>query len=388
MDRLIRRVLDALNGSRELGRDIIAAMAPGRVNLIGEHTDYNDGFVLPMAIDRYTVVACTGRADGMLKATSIDFGETKEAALADLLPRGQTGWFGYVAGVAWALEQEGVRLHGADIAIAGDVPIGAGLASSAALELAVARALCGLAGMDWHPERMAALGRKAENLFVGVGCGIMDQFAAAASRVDHAMLLDCRSLELELVPIPPEVSVVVLDTGVRRRLATGEYDRRRASCAAAMQVLAGVSPSARALRDVDSRTLESVEHLLDPVTYRRAKHVVGETHRPVEMAAAMRSADLERAGLLMEESHASLRDLYEVSSVELDAMVASALAQRGCIGARMTGAGFGGCAVALVHEERTGQFVTGAAASYAELTGQPGNAFAVRPAAGAALVEL
>jgi len=387
----VKKPIDiARKGLKRLGRAEAGArlaQAPGRVNLIGEHTDYNDGFVLPLAIDRHAAVAYADRDDGVLRAYSVEFDEIREAEVRELEPGGQTGWFAYVAGVAWVLRDSPGGPSGADLAIAGDVPIGAGLASSAALEMAVARALGDLMGIPWYPARVAALGRRAENMFVGVECGIMDQFVAATSREGHATLLDCRTLDFETVPIPQDVAVIVMDTRVRRRLAAGEYNRRRASCAEAMKAVARICSSARALRDVDEGTLESAEHLMDPVTYRRAKHVVGEMRRPLQMAAALRSGDLQLAGDLMRDSHVSLRDLFEVSCAELDAMVESAMDQPGCIGARMTGAGFGGCAIALVHADRTEPFLAGVTARYEELTGRRAAAFLAQPAAGASLLD-
>lgn len=363
------------------------ALAPGRVNLIGEHTDYNDGFVLPVGIDRFTAVAYAGRTDGILCARTVNYGETRQTALSDLRPRPGEGWFDYVAGVAWALGEAGYMLNGADLSIVSDVPVGAGLASSASLEVAVARALVDLTGGEWRAEHMALTARRAENEFVGVSCGIMDQFAAAASRAGCAMLLDCRSLEATHVELPKQVAVVVLDTAVRRKLTASAYNERRTSCERAVETMRRTGVPVAALRDADLTALEVVEHLMDTTTYYRARHVVTEMRRPQELAETLAAGELERAGELMNASHESLRDLYEVSSPELDAFVAAAREQPGCFGARMTGAGFGGCAVALVAVDEAMPFTTGVERRYQALTGLRGSAFVIRAAAGARLLE-
>jgi len=265
--------------------------------------------------------------------------------------------------------------------------VGAGLSSSAALEMAVARALCDAADIVWDPFAMARLGQKAENDFVGVGCGIMDQFASAASHEGCALLLDCRSLETEAVPIPAEAAVVVMDTGARRSLAGSAYNDRRASCEAAVRSLLSLAPGIRALRDVDETLLARGRDLMDAVSFRRASHIVVENRRPVEMAAALRSGDLDHAGRLMNDSHASLRDLYQVSCVELDLVTDLAREHPGCRGARMTGAGFGGCAVALVDRSDVEAFITDVHIAYRSRIDLPSAFFACRPSAGARLLD-
>jgi galactokinase len=382
---------------RVYGRDPeLVAVAPGRVNLIGEHTDYNDGFVLPMAIERFVAVAAGPREDRRLRAHALAFGETREAALdgqpesgPDDRPRGRArgaGFMGYVRGVAWSLAQEGHELLGCDLLAAGDVPRGSGLASSAALGMAVARALTGVAGIPWEAGAMARVGQRAENDWVGVRCGIMDPFAAAACREGCALLLDCRSLETDMVPIPEKAAVVVMDTGVHRVLAASAYNERRAACEAAVRALQGLVPEIVALRDVDNALLERGRDRLDPDTLRRARHVVSENLRPVAMAEALRREDLASAGALMNESHASLRELYEVSSPELDAISALARSHSACHGARMTGAGFGGCAVALVASDGAAAFVAEVQAAYRKASSQRGRLFATRPQPGARLL--
>jgi galactokinase len=339
------------------------AFAPGRVNLIGEHTDYNDGFVLPMAIDRGVVVAFRPRSDRRVRAHAALFAETRDLELDGLAPRGIAGWAAYVAGVAWALEGTGRRLPGLDLVIDADVPRAAGLSSSAALEVAVARAWCAAAEISWDPVAMAQLCHRVENEFVGVPCGVMDQFAAAVSQRGCATLLDCRSLAVQAIPLPADATVVILDTGVRRELATSAYAERRAACAAAVTVLRSTAPGVTALRDADLAMLERARGRLDPVVYRRALHVVQENARPAALAAALNDGDLPRAGRLLNESHASLRDLYEVSCAELDRVTERARAHPACLGARMTGAGFGGCAIALVRQAGVPDFARTMAAA-------------------------
>jgi galactokinase len=384
---LLRRATDHFVGA--FGAEPVAkiAVAPGRVNLIGEHTDYNDGFVLPMAIGRAIVVVFRSRADRKLRGHSVAFDETKELDLDSLAAPGGSDWLSYVAGVAWALAGEGLTVPGLDVVVDGDVPLGAGLSSSAALEMATARALADAGALEWDPIRMAKLGQKAENQYVGMDCGIMDQFASAVSRAGHALLLDCRSLETRPVPLPEEAAVVVMDTGARRSLAGSAYNDRRAACERVVAHLQGLDPGVRALRDVTIDLLERVKDDLDPTDLKRARHVVPENARPVQMADALESGDLARAGQLMNDSHASLRDLYEVSCEELDLITEIAREQASCFGARMTGAGFGGCAVALVAAEATGPFCDTVLSAYKTRIDLPAALYPCRPMAGARLLD-
>ncbi len=332
--------------------------APGRVNLIGEHTDYNDGFVLPLAIDRAVWIALRPRADRQVLAHSLDFAGSTTFAL-DELTRSDDGWAEYVKGVAWALQQAGHRLHGWEGVIAGDVPVGAGLSSSAALELAVARAFAAVSELTWDAAKMALLGQRAENEWVGVRCGIMDQMISAAGRAGHALLIDCRSLHSETVPFPPGTTVVILDTATRRGLVDSAYNERRSQCESAARAF-GVA----ALRDVSSACFEAECGRLDEITRRRARHVVTENERTLQAADAMRRGDAIAVGRLMNASHESLRDDFAVSSQELNIMVECGRRHPACLGIRMTGAGFGGCAVALVHSEQAESFTSAVAASY------------------------
>ncbi len=368
--------------------DPAVAVAPGRVNLIGEHTDYNDGFVLPMAIDRGVGVAFRRRPDRVLRVRAMDLDAAPADIDLDALEPGRLeGWGAYVAGTAWALCKAGIPLPGADLAIHGDLPAGAGLSSSAAVEIAVARALCAAADAPWDAVAMALAARRVENEFVGVQSGIMDPFACAVCEQGHALLLDCRSLAHEAVPIPASAAIVIMDTGIRRGLAGEAYNERVAACGRAVQAIRAEHPEVRALRDVTPTLLESVRDALDPVTYRRARHVVEENARPAAMAAALRAGDLPAAGALLRASHESLRDLYEVSGPALDLAVACAEAHPACYGARLTGAGFGGCAIALVDAGRVQDFIHATATVYAgDSSGRP-NFFASAPAGGACLVD-
>jgi galactokinase len=362
------------------------AVAPGRVNLIGEHTDYNDGWVLPMAIDRRVGVAFAPRNDRILRAHSVVFDETRELCLDELEPPGGSEWISYVAGVAWALMSAGHEILGGDLVVDGDVPLGSGLSSSAALEMATALALCEISGIGWSPVEMALLGQQVESDWVGVKGGVMDQFAATMGRAGHALLLDCRSLGHSLVPIPDHAVVVVMDTGAPRTLAGSAYNERSASCAAAVEVLREADPAIRALRDVDLDLLEVERGRLDEMVYRRSLHVVTENLRPPAMADALARADLEGAGRLMDESHFSLRDLYEVSSVELDLFTELARQHPACYGARLTGAGFGGCAIALVSAEAAEDFMEETHSHYRSRVQLPSAVFACRPESGARLI--
>jgi galactokinase len=371
------------------------AVAPGRINLIGEHTDYNDGFVLPMAIDRHVAIAFAPRVDRVLRAYSVEFEQTRELSL-DLLEQrtaadparrsGRGGWFGYVAGLAWAMLCAGQPLRGADLAIVSDLPTGVGLSSSAALEIAVSRALASVAELEWHPRVAARLAQQAEHEFAGVACGIMDQLSVAAAREGSALLIDCRSLETRDVPVPESARIVAFDSGVRRELAGSAYNDRRAACERVVAALRKRHTWVRALRDADDGLLAEVAAGLDPVDVRRAAHVVAENRRPLALADAFAAQDLGRAGRLMMHSHASLRDLYEVSSPELDTLVDLAVAEPGCAGARLTGAGFGGCAIALVEEGSVERVMSSVEAGYEARTRRSTNAFVCRPSGGAELI--
>jgi galactokinase len=324
--------------------------APGRVNLIGEHTDYNDGFVMPAAVAFSTYVAIAARSDRRLVIHSEEFPGNVEFDL-DHLPEKRTGaWSDYVLGVASVLMQRGLHSQGANLFVRGEVPIGAGLSSSAAVEVASALALMSQGQMQLPLPEIAKLCRQAENSFVGARVGIMDQFVSCMGKAGHALLLDCRTLEFQLVPIPVGICLVVCNTMVKHDLATGAYNSRREECEEGVRYFARWYPAIRALRDVSVEMLD--RHLQDlPATIgKRCSHVIRENQRTLDAARALTQGDLARVGKLMLESHASLRDLYEVSCRELDIMVEAAEGLPGYIGGRMTGGGFGGCTVNLVRE--------------------------------------
>ena len=336
--------------------------APGRVNLIGEHTDYNQGFVLPMAIARAIwIVFAPGHA-GRLVLRSLDFEAEVDLPL-DGESHGGPAWAEYAKGITWAMRRAGLPVVGWQGVVAGDIPIGAGLSSSAAFELAAARAFALAADIPWDPIAMAQLAQTAEHEWVGVHCGIMDQLVCACGRAGHALLLDCRSLEIRPLPLPSGVAVAVLDTGTRRGLVNSAYNERRVQCEAAAAFF-----GRPALRDVSLAELQSAGSALDPVLQRRARHVISENERTQQAGGALARGDAAEFGRLMDASHASLAHDYEVSSEALDRMVEAARRHPGCYGARMTGAGFAGCAVALVdaaaedfaaHVERDFHRVTG-----------------------------
>ncbi|MEZ0396496.1 MAG: galactokinase [Anaerolineales bacterium] len=356
--------------------------APGRVNLIGEHTDYNDGFVLPIAIDRAVTIALRPRPDRRLLVHALDYDQTADFSL-DRLERGDATWAEYLKGVAWALQSEGFLLTGWEGVLAGDIPRGAGLSSSAAVELAAARAFAAVSSLPWEPPRMARLAQKAENEWVGVRCGIMDQMASAAARAGHALFLDCRSLEYEPIPLPPQTAVVVLDTATRRGLVDSAYNERRRQCESAARRL-GVP----ALRDADQAALARCAADLEETIVRRARHVISENGRVLQAVAAMRRGDALSLGRLLDQSHASLRDDFEVSSPALDQIVALARRHPACLGARMTGAGFGGCAVALVRAEEAHSFTEQVILAYRQQTGLDGQGYVCAAVEGASQLSL
>ena len=326
--------------------------APGRVNLIGEHTDYNEGFVLPMAIDRGTTVAAAPRADRLVRAHSVNLQETAEFDLDRPGPRRRGVWFDYVEGVAQALARRGARLGGANLVISSDVPSGAGLSSSAALEISTGLALLASSGAEVERVTLALAGQEAEHTYVGTKSGIMDQFTAAMAREGHALLIDCRTLEATPIPLDTsETAVVVCDTRVKHELSTSAYNERRAECERGVELLREVLPGIKALRDVSVEEFREHEALLPEPVRRRCRHVVTEDARTRAAAEALGAGRVEELGKLMWLSHESLRDDYEVSSAELDALVEIAAGVPSVAGARMTGGGFGGCTVNLVRRD-------------------------------------
>lgn len=361
------------------------ARAPGRVNLIGEHTDYNDGFVLPMAIERDVLIAFASRADRQVVLHSLDFHEDASFSLDDIRKDEEHTWSNYCRGVASELQKDQVLLRGMDAVVQGNIPIGAGLSSSAALEVATALAFLAAADVEMDRVQVALLAQRAENRFVGMQCGIMDQFVSALGQAGHALFIDCRDLSYRAVPIPSSVSIVICDTMTRRGLVGTAYNERREQCEEAVRLLSGALPGISALRDVTPEDLQRFGDLLPPIVRRRAAHVVSENARVLEAARALEGGDAEAFGRLMDASHVSLRDDYEVSSKELDLMAELAREAPGCLGARMTGAGFGGATVNLVREEQVVPFVEQVAGRYESRTGLRPEITVSRPAAGAGL---
>ena len=363
--------------------------APGRVNLIGEHTDYNDGFVLPMAIDMGTVVAIAARPDRILRVRSVNLNESIELNLDNLGSGHQGTWRDYVEGVASALAERSVVLCGADVALQSDVSLGGGLSSSAALEISLASALVSISGGSIDGLSLALTGQTAEHRHVGIHCGIMDQFTAVHALRGHAILLDCRSLDATQVPLNlRDHEIVICDSLVRHELASSEYNRRRRDCERGVNLLRNVLPQIRALRDVKLPELEANQSMLPEPVLSRCRHVVSENNRTLQAAEHLAHGDLVAVGKLMSESHRSLRDDYEVSCPELDLLVESAEKHPGVLGARMTGGGFGGCTVNLVEGSGISSFRDSVAGKYQAKFQRKPKIFVARAAGGAEEITL
>lgn len=344
--------------------------APGRVNLIGEHTDYNDGFVLPVAIDREIVVAMAPRPGSLVRAYALDFDEEAHWPVDEEVEEPGGHWSNYLRGVLTVLRRRGLSPQGFDLLLAGDVPIGGGLSSSAALEVAVTVAVATTFEFDLPPTELAQACREAEHLATGVLCGIMDQFVATLGRAGQALFLDCRDLSYDFVPLPlEEARLVIANTNKPRALVDSEYNARRLTCEAGVAFFQKQRPEVRALRDVTAEEVESLRRELPEVVYRRCAHVVHENQRVLDSVAALRAGDLARFGELMNASHESLRDWYEVSCAELDALVEIAWGMEGVYGSRMTGAGFGGCTVTLAQAEAVPELERRIRAEYPARTG-------------------
>jgi len=356
--------------------------APGRVNLIGEHTDYNDGFVLPMAIEQAVWMAISPSDDSQVRIRSLDL-EADSVFAIDSLTKSK-GWVEYIKGVAYELQNTGYSLRGFNAVMTGNIPRGAGLSSSAAVELAGARAFAAVSGFVWDAVQMAKLAQKAENEWVGVNCGIMDQMASAVCIEGHALFLDCRSLEYQHAPLPEGISIVILDTSTRRGLVDSAYNERRNQCEEAAHWF-GV----KALRDINVLDFERItrEGRLDETVFKRARHIVTENERVIQAYKAMKAGDVKRLGELFNASHDSLRSDFEVTNDALNIMVSCAREQKSCYGARMTGAGFGGCAVALVKRENVGEFVNAVSDAYRKRSGLEANIHVSGANAGASLVK-
>jgi galactokinase len=354
--------------------------APGRVNLIGEHTDYNDGFVLPCAIGPATMVAASKRGDDEIRILAVDFGGATDAFALNGIERSAKGWANYVRGMVDALQKAGYALPGANLAIAGNLPQGAGLSSSASLEVAVGKALLALAGTEIDPTRLAQIAQAAECDFVGTKCGIMDQLISAQGKAGHALLIDCRSLELTDAPVPDDVAIMIVHSGVTRGLVEGHYNERRRQCEEAAKVM-----DVTALRDADMQMLDTAG--LDTVTYNRARHVITENRRTLDAAAELAKSNLRALGKLMAESHASMRDDFEITVPAIDQLVAllqSAIGEEG--GARMTGGGFGGACVAILPVARVEDVRAKVGAGYRTPDGGKPLIMVERPGPGVAIV--
>lgn len=368
------------------------ARAPGRVNLLGEHVDYNDGFVLPIAIDRATWLAFSPSDTDQTTLMAVDLsGEVSFASETLSAKTGATGkplptWALYPAGVMWALKEAGLATPALNGLYTSDVPRGAGLSSSASVEMAFVLAWQTLGGWNLPPMERALLGQKAENKYVGVNSGIMDQFASACGEQDRLLHLDCRSLEWHTLPLPEDVAIIIADTKMRRTLTSGEYNKRRADCEEAVRLLREKLPGIRSLRDVPVQALDLYASQLPERVEKRARHVVEEIERTVRATPLLAEGDMAEFGNLLNQCHTSLRDLYEVSIPELDSMVEIAQDLPGCYGARLTGAGFGGCTVNLVAREQAAAFSSALALGYGTETGFPPEIYICSASQGAGLV--
>ncbi len=347
----------------------LSVQAPARVNIIGEHTDYNGGFVLPTTTALFTRVTATSRSDRSVKVTSKNLDDTQIFTLDDLRPGAEVTWIEYVKGVAAELQADGVALRGLSIDIESDIPLGGGLSSSASLELAVATAMLRAAGATVAPDRLARLCQRAEHNYAGVQCGIMDQYTIACTQKGNAILLDCRSLDAVQVSIPRNARFIVTDSGVRHRLPDGEYNDRADECAAAVRLLAKVVPGLTTLRDLRADALEEHKELLGDVLYRRCRHIVTENSRVHRAVDALESGDLAQLGSLLNACHRSLRDDFEVSCKEVDALVEVAIACNGVFGSRMIGGGFGGCVLSLSTADTVDEAAAQIAADYRQILG-------------------
>jgi galactokinase len=358
-------------------------LAPGRVNLIGEHTDYNDGWVMPVAIDAYTWIAAARRSDGILRVCSEHFGESVQLPLTALAGPPRQHWSDYVRGVAAVLQSAGHKLTGADILIYSDVPLGAGLSSSASLEVASALALMAEADAHCSPLELARLCQHAEHEYAGTRCGLMDQFIAVFGRAQCGLMLDCRSLQYQVLTLPAALRIVICNSMVKHEHAAGEYNRRRADCETGVKVLQRLIPNVHALRDVNRADLERHREELPERVYRRCRHVVSENQRVLAAAEALRTQDLAALGNLMYESHTSMRDDYEISCSQLDCLVDLAAGADGVYGSRLTGGGFGGCTVNLVRSDAVEDFRSRISAGYRKKTGRHSEIYVCAPAQGA-----
>ena len=357
--------------------------APGRVNLIGEHTDYTGGFVMPMAIGFHTTALVSPRQDHRMVFYSENYGEEVSLEPRDLEKGRREHWSDYPAGVAWSLGKEGIAFGGFNMTLSGNVPLGAGLSSSASIEVAAVMAILALAGSDLPLEKIATLCRRAENGYVGAKSGIMDQFVVAGAVAHRAMMLDCRSLEFDLLPLPDNVRVVIVNSMVKHAVATGEYGSRRDEVEAGQEVLRARGKGIELLRDATLADLESCREKMSPASFDRCRHIITENSRVQKAREALRAGDMKCFGDLMVEAHASFRDDFAASCSEIDSLVEIALRQPGCIGARITGGGFGGCTVNVVQASVADDFVAMVRNEYKQGTGIDAECFICEPVDGA-----
>ena len=360
----------------ERGQDIIVRSAPGRVNLIGEHTDYNDGYVLPVPLRARVYSAGRLNGSNTINIYASNYKQKASYNPREILYDQEHTWMNYPKGVTKALMDLDHDISGCDILLKGDVPQGAGLSSSAAVEIAITRLLNDLNGLHIDPIEIAYIGKKAENEFVGVQCGVMDQFVASLGREDNALFIDCRTNDHENIPLPPDHAVVIVNTMIKRELATSAYNKRRRQCEEGVGLLKRSIPDIRALRDVSTNQLDHIDELPEPISS-RCHHVVTENARVLESIRALKRGDLDHLGELMNASHNSLRDDYQVSCPELDTLVEAARNTPGILGARMTGAGFGGCTVNLVEKETIPHFIETVTKLYKTATGIKAEAYTV-----------
>jgi galactokinase len=367
----------------------VIVRAPARVNIIGEHTDYNEGYVLPMALEQETLILARCRDDRTLNAYAADLERTTQVSLDRLERHPDESWIDYIVGMANELKKRDKPLTGADLMIIGDVPIACGLSSSASLEMATLTMFEALGGFEIEGAEAPKLGRRVENEFLGLSSGIMDQFVSRMAKAGHVLFLDCRSLEYELVPVAfPNSKFVIANTGVSRGLTASKYNERVSECREAVELIkATIGKVALSLRDCDMANLLSCEGALSENVFRRARHVITENERTLSACQAMREGDVERLGKLMNASHESLRVDYEVTCPELDAMTGIARSLEGCYGSRMTGAGFGGCTVSLVEADRVEAFGEELLRAYKDKTGMDGAIIISAPGEGASRIE-
>ena len=369
------------------------AVAPGRVNILGEHVDYNDGFVLPAAIDRATWFAFSPSLDGINTLVAADFGEEANFSNAGVSTKTDINsaplpeWACYASGMAWAFHLDGLDTPPMQAAFSSNIPRGSGLSSSASVEMGFGVAWQSLSTWEVPALKRAVLGQKAESQYVGVNCGVMDQFASACGVADRLLLLDCRSLEWQLLPIPENIAIIVADTSVRRKLTSGGYNERRQSCEEAVRLLSAHLPGIRALRDVTLYDFNRLSDKLPALVEKRARHVVEEIERSQRAIPLLESGNIQAFGEIMNDCHRSLRDLYEVSVPELNIMADIAQHLPGCYGARLTGAGFGGCTVNLVEKSAAETFAADLAKSYQTQTGLQPEIYICQASDGAHVVE-